>query len=73
VRPESLCFGETSKHVYLDLGLVGNRDSDWLRAGRPTGRSSSPGRVVQTDSGAHPASYPIGPGGSFPGGKEAGA
>jgi hypothetical protein len=42
-----------------------------------TRRSSSPGRVkncsllhsVQTGSGAHPASYPMGTGGSFPGGK----
>jgi hypothetical protein len=25
--------------------------------------------VVQTDSGAHPASYPMGAAGSFPGGK----
>jgi hypothetical protein len=36
----------------------------------PTGAedfSSSP--CVQTGSGAHPASYPIGTGGSFPGGK----
>jgi hypothetical protein len=39
----------------------------------------SPGRVknflhsVQTGSGAHPASYPVGTGGSFPGGKVAGA
>jgi hypothetical protein len=29
--------------------------------------------VVQTDSGAHPASYPVGTGDSFPGGKAAGA
>jgi hypothetical protein len=43
------------------------------------GRSSSPGRgqefpllyVVQTGSGAHPASYPMGTEGSFPGGKAA--
>jgi hypothetical protein len=28
---------------------------------------------VQTGSGAHPASYPLGTGGSFPGGKVAGA
>jgi hypothetical protein len=36
----------------------------------PTGAedfSSSP--CVQTGSGAHPASYPMGAGGSFPGGK----
>jgi hypothetical protein len=29
--------------------------------------------VVQTGSGAHPASYPVGTEGSFPGGKAAGA
>jgi len=28
---------------------------------------------VQTDSGAHPASYPMSIGGAFPGGKAAGA
>jgi hypothetical protein len=45
--------------------------------GRPR---SCPGRVnnftllysIQTGSGAHPASYPIGTGGSFPRGKAAG-
>jgi hypothetical protein len=43
------------------------------------GRSSSPGMVknflhaVQTDSGVHPSSYPMGTGRSFPGGKMAGA
>jgi hypothetical protein len=42
------------------------------RAGREKGRSSSPGmvknfiRVVQTGSGAHPGSYPMGTGGLFP-------
>jgi len=30
-------------------------------------------RFVQTGSGAHPASYPVGTSGSFPGGKAAGA
>jgi hypothetical protein len=29
--------------------------------------------VLQNDSGAHPASYPMGTGGSFPGGKASGA
>jgi hypothetical protein len=39
-----------------------NQYSDWLQAGRPRGRSSIPGKVknflhvVQTGSGAHPAS-----------------
>jgi hypothetical protein len=49
-----------------------SRYSDWLRAGRPRGRSSSPGRVktflhvVQTGSVVHPASCLMGTGGSFP-------
>jgi hypothetical protein len=44
---------------------------DWLRAGRHRSRSSSPGKVknllhvVQTGSGAHPTSYPMGTGGFF--------
>jgi hypothetical protein len=54
-----------------------SRYSDWLRVGRPRVRSSNPGsgkifspfHVVQTGSGAHPASYPMGTGGSFTGGK----
>jgi hypothetical protein len=56
-----------------------SRYSDWLRAGRPRVRSSSPGwgkifllsNVVETGSGTHPA-YPLRSGGSFPGGKAAG-
>jgi hypothetical protein len=40
-----------------------NQYSDWLRAGRPKGRSSSPGRVKNS----------MGTGGSIPGGKAAGA
>jgi hypothetical protein len=49
-----------------------SRYSDWLRAGRPRGPSSSPDRgenflhVVQTGSGAYPASFPMGIGESFP-------
>jgi hypothetical protein len=51
-----------------------------LWAGRQRGRSSSPSRVkkfsllhvVQTCSEAHPASYPMGTGGFFLGGKAAG-
>jgi hypothetical protein len=55
------------------------RYSDCLLAIGPSGRSSSPGRVtnflhlVQTASGAHPASYPRGTGGFFPRAKAAGA
>jgi hypothetical protein len=48
-------------------------------AGRPRGRSSRPSRVknflrvVQTGYEVHPASYPMGTGGSFPAGKSDGA
>jgi hypothetical protein len=57
------------------------RDSDCLLSGRLEGRSSSPGRVknfsplhsVKINSGVHPASYAIGMGASFSGGKAAGA
>jgi hypothetical protein len=67
--------------VYSILEEPGKRSqySDWLRAGRLRGRSSSPGRfknflhVVQTDSEVHPISYPMSTGGSFPGGKAGGA
>jgi hypothetical protein len=47
--------------------------SDWRRAGRWKGRSSSPGRVknflhvIQTCSGAHPAPCPVGAGGKAAG------
>jgi hypothetical protein len=52
-----------------------------LRAGRADDRGSIPGGAgnfslhyrVQTDSGAHTVSYPMGTGGFFPGGKAAGA
>jgi hypothetical protein len=49
----------------LDGGGVGVRV--------PLGARFSPLHVAQTDCGAHPASYPIHTGGSFPGGKAAGA
>jgi hypothetical protein len=39
----------------------------------PVGARFSPLRVVQTGSEAHPTSYTMGTGGSFPGGKAAGA
>jgi hypothetical protein len=50
-----------------------SRHSDWLRAGRPRGRSSSPGRaknflhVVHTGSEVHPTSYPMDTGGKAAG------
>jgi hypothetical protein len=57
--------------------VVGIATGYWLD--NRGGQSSSPGRVknflhvVQTGSGANPASYPMGTGGSFPRGKAAGA
>jgi hypothetical protein len=36
------------------------------------GKEFSPLHVIQTSSGAHPDSYPMGTGGSFPGDKAAG-
>jgi hypothetical protein len=53
---------------------------DWLWAGQLRGQSLSPSRVkeisllhvIQTGSGADLASYPMGTGDSFPGGKVAG-
>jgi hypothetical protein len=64
---------------HFNDGIV-SRYSDRLRAGRRRGRSSSPTRVkdfpflhvVRTSYEAHPACYPVGTGGSFPGGKAAG-
>jgi hypothetical protein len=56
------------------FSLLMSRYSDWLRAGRQSARSSSPGRVkssllhvVQTVSGVHLTSYPMRTRGSLPG------
>jgi hypothetical protein len=57
----------SQRNFFQQPGLP-NWYSDWLRAGRPRGRSSSLGRVknflhvVQTGSGVHPTSYPMGTG-----------
>jgi hypothetical protein len=48
-----------------DYGL-----DDWaIEVRSPTGVDFSSSPCVQTGSGAHPGSYPMGTGGSFPGGK----
>jgi hypothetical protein len=61
----NLCFNNLII-LMSDYGL-----DDWaIEVRSPTEAenfSSSP--CVQTSSGAHPASYPMGTGGSFPGGK----
>jgi hypothetical protein len=56
----------SSGSIVSDYGL----DDRAIEVRSPSGTedfSSSP--CVQTGSGAHPASYPMGTGGSFPGGK----
>jgi hypothetical protein len=55
--------------VYIALASRVAQNSVWLRAGREGNRGSIPGRgerifpvaCVQTGSGAHPASCPMGP------------
>jgi hypothetical protein len=77
--PESIY--KTRYECYAFIVLYASRtptpQSSRLRAGRLKGRSSSPARVknflVQTGSGVHPIYSPMGTGGSFPGGKVAGA
>jgi hypothetical protein len=52
--------------------MIVSRDSDWLRAGRSSGRSSIPGTVknffhfVETGSGVLITSYPMDTRGLFP-------
>jgi hypothetical protein len=55
----------SSGSIVSDYGL-----DDWaIEVRSPTGADFSSSPCVQTGSGAHPASYPMGTGGSFPGGK----
>jgi hypothetical protein len=64
--PGLLRSRSSSGSIVSDYGL----DDQTIRVQSPTGAedfSYSP--CVQTGSGAHPASYPMGTGGPFPGGK----
>jgi hypothetical protein len=79
-RPSAmLLFCSPQKDILTTSTSLCSRYSDWLRAGRPRGQSSESRlgqefsflHIVQTDSGAHPASYTMGTGGSFPEGKTA--
>jgi hypothetical protein len=55
----------SSGSIVSDYGL-----DDWaIEVQPPTGADFSSSPCIQTGSGAHPASYPMGTGGSFPGGK----
>jgi hypothetical protein len=47
-------------------------DDRWIGVRVPVASSFSLLHVVQIGSGAHPTSYPMGTGGSFPGSKAAG-
>jgi hypothetical protein len=60
----------SSVSIALGYGL-----DDWgSRVQFPVGAGNFPlHHLIQNDSGAHPASYPVGTRGSFPGGKAAGA
>jgi hypothetical protein len=61
---------DSSVGIALGYGL----DDRGSRLRLPAGAGNfSRHRRVQNDSGAHPASYPMGTRGSFPGGKTAGA
>jgi hypothetical protein len=54
--------------------VLGYRLDDWgSRVRFPVGAGNFSLYCVQNGSGAHPASYPMGTTGSFPGGKAAGA
>jgi hypothetical protein len=65
--------------VYIMSQKSSNRSQRWATSWMIGGSSSDRGwefflhHRVQTGSGAHPASYPMGTRGSFPGGKAAGA
>jgi hypothetical protein len=62
-------------YVYIGAGIaqsVQRLPTDWTTHGSELqGQEFSFLHVVQSGSGAHPASYPMGTGGSFSGGKAA--
>jgi len=61
--------GQLSQYIANDYGL----DSRMIGVRFPAGAGNFSRHRVQTGSGAHPASYPRGSGGFFPGSKAAGA
>jgi hypothetical protein len=63
-----------SRHSSVGIALGYGLDDRGSRVRFSAGAGNfSPHHRVQNDSGAYPASYPMGIRGSFPGGKEAGA
>jgi hypothetical protein len=66
----TICTKSRGSSVGIALGYgLDNRGS---RFRFPAGAGNISHHRVQNGSGAHPASYPMGTGGSFPGGKAAG-
>jgi hypothetical protein len=66
--------GHTGSELQLECFLVAFNLRMGSRVRFPAGAGNvSLHHRVQNGSGAHPASYPVGTGGSFPGGKAAGA
>jgi hypothetical protein len=55
----------SSGSIVSDYGL----DDQAIEVRSPTGAYFSSSPCIQTGSGAHPASYPVGTGAPFPGGK----
>jgi hypothetical protein len=60
-----MCISGSSGSIVSDYGL----DDRAIEVRSPTGADFSSSLCAQTGSGAHPATYPMGAGGSFPGGK----
>jgi hypothetical protein len=56
---------DSSVGIATDYGM--NDRMIWVRIPARAGNFSLRHRVLQTGSGPHPASYPVGTGGSFPG------
>jgi hypothetical protein len=82
--PCSWCLRTTARiFIFRSVNTnIRSRDSDWLRAGRPRGRSSSPCKIKNFlfSTSSRPALEPTQPpiqwvpgGGTLPGGKAAGA
>jgi hypothetical protein len=63
---------EYSRNSAVGIATSYELDNQGVRVRGPVGQEFSLLHVVQTDSGAHPASYPMSTGGFFPGGKAAG-
>jgi hypothetical protein len=72
-RVETSLLASLIQYSIFFLTETCSRYSDWLRAGQPRGLSSSPCKVknflhvLQTGSGVHPTSYPLGTGGKAAG------